>query len=398
MTHKNKDKMPIIKQNRVFFDPGRDPGNLTEHLNSLDFKSQRTVIPPIQNEQVKQRKVVRSFRLNRNGNARLFDKKILEKLHSQKELKEVREMISIKEFDHSKVNSISSLQKGFDQKQQKNKYLGRRGVFIPLQDDLRNILNSKRQSRLEIGRNSLALGAGGYKAGKEEAEGESSPKKSSKNSIFKKVPYSSSNFTVTPSNRNKNAKRNMRKPGGFFSKKNILTYQDKNSYSDFEQCLNSGDFKDFSGQNTKTSNFKAKNEFGHDLDKYEDLMIRGESKTKNGSLKKDSLAVYKNFKRANKYLIEKAKLALMEVLSPDVIYRLSKMDPSCIPEIKEKVESRLHSFIKNQIYLGGDFMKKLEDGKIMSRQDYVEIPNRVFLSQHLKYNLMNLNIDTKKIL
>lgn len=76
-------------------------------------------------------------------------------------------------------------------------------------------------------------------------------------------------------------------------------------------------------------------------------MIRGESKTKNGSLKKDSLAVYKNFKRANKYLIEKAKLALMEVLSPDVIYRLSKMDPSCIPEIKEKVESRLHSFIKN---------------------------------------------------
>ena len=155
---------------------------------------------------------------------------------------------------------------------------------------------------------------------------------------------------------------------------------------------------DLKARLSKKSKNDQKNQFANTYDKNENLMIEGHSrKGMAGSLKKDALTVFQNFQTYNKDLIQRAKLAIAEALSPELLKKLSIMDPTCIDEIKAKVEQRLSQFVRMQIYLGSDLIQMVEDGKLYSRIDKENTSDRVVILSNLKYRVKDLIIDPKKM-
>ena len=110
-----------------------------------------------------------------------------------------------------------------------------------------------------------------------------------------------------------------------------------------------------------------------------------------------SYTVFENFRKYNHILITKAKIALLEVLSPECLEKLALMDKSCLKELQKKVTNRISSFILNQVYVGGDLLEYVDDHKIGSTEDRRRMPDRVFFNHDVRFNLKDLSVDLRKL-
>ena len=111
-----------------------------------------------------------------------------------------------------------------------------------------------------------------------------------------------------------------------------------------------------------------------------------------------SFNVFNSFKKYNHDLIARAKVALLEALSPECIMKIFNMDPECVEELKNKVETRLMSFIKTEIYLKSDMMRLYSDGLVENAKDFKSMPDKRYITHNFKFNLRDLKIDVKKII
>lgn len=111
----------------------------------------------------------------------------------------------------------------------------------------------------------------------------------------------------------------------------------------------------------------------------------------------DSYNVFNNFRKYNYDLILRAKQALVEVLTPKCLAQMAYMDPYCINELKEKIERRLLSFLKAEIYLNSDLMKLKGTRSVVNTVDYRSMPKKTYITDNFKFNLRDLKLDVNKI-
>ena len=119
---------------------------------------------------------------------------------------------------------------------------------------------------------------------------------------------------------------------------------------------------------------------------------KGKSEDKSQSLeprieKTDAYKIFNSFRKYNRDLINKCRIAVLETLSADCIEKIAHMDKRGIDEIKKKIESRLTSMIKNMIFIRSDLMKEVEEDRYTYLPNETNTRNKQFLSKRFKFKL-----------
>lgn len=127
-----------------------------------------------------------------------------------------------------------------------------------------------------------------------------------------------------------------------------------------------------------------------------EFLVRGVNK-ESQVVFNESYNVFNSFRKYNYDLINRAKLALVEVLTPECMAMMAYMDSNCMDELQSKIETRLLSFIKAEIYLNGDLMKLKKNNVVVNNLDFRSMPEKTYITENFKFKLRDLKLDVNKI-
>lgn len=130
----------------------------------------------------------------------------------------------------------------------------------------------------------------------------------------------------------------------------------------------------------------------------QNIVIKGSALKEGDTMLIDAFLAFREFRKRNYSLIQHSKLAIFEVITPELMIKLSTMDPSSVDELKNKVMNRLTRYIKNEIYLHNDLNLLRPSGQFTMRSDSLNITDKIRLGNQLRYNISDLTIQTKNII